>query len=311
MVYLYGITIDNTNPLTEAIIMDNTPLLALLESDKDMILGNLRADRSPQAAQATLEKAIDRLSLRCAEQQTGDADDAQLVLKTLRSAFPLVDAVGEVHRWEKTVDLSRKKPKWRPLTLGLLATGVVLVLAVMLGLLLTGGRLVGALAFLEALIPAALGMAALFFAGLKAGQPEPVKSGEPSVREEFLIDPDRVWHHLRGMVLMADSALENARVCNARKQQENAADTTGTKLDAKQAELFGSLLEIAYAHDDSDSREMIESIGFYLHGAGVETVDYSTGNENWFEFLPAPTRGTLRPALVAGEKVVKKGLAAR
>ena len=81
--------------------MDNTPLLAQLESDKEMILGNLRADRSPEAAQATLEKAIDRLALRYAEQQAEDADDAQLVLKTLRSALPLVDAVGEVHRWEK------------------------------------------------------------------------------------------------------------------------------------------------------------------------------------------------------------------
>ena len=45
--------------------------------------------------------------------------------------------------------------------------------------------------------------------------------------------------------------------------------------------------------------------------AGVETVDYSTGRESWFEFLPAPTPGTLRPALVAGEQVVKKGLASR
>lgn len=289
--------------------MDNMTLVALLDSDREMILGNLRADRSPQAAQAALEKAIDRVALRYAEQNP--EEDAQRLLKTLKSALPLVDAVGEVRRWEKTVDLTAGKPKWTPMALGLLAAGAVLELAVMLGLLFTGGRLTGMLAFLEAIIPGALGIAAIFWAGKLYAKPAPVKSEAPAVREEFLIDPEKVFHHLRGMLLMADSVIEGARRVEKKREQAATVDTAGTKLDPRQAELMANLLETAYAHDDADSRETVQSIAFYLHSLGVEVVNCVPDNEAWFEFLPAPAPGTLRPALVSGDKVVKKGLAAK
>ena len=59
-----------------------------------------------------------------------------------------------------------------------------------------------------------------------------------------------------------------------------------------------------------DAGEMAESIRFYLHGAGLETADFEPGREAWFEFLPARRAGTIRPALMRGGRLVKKGLAA-
>ena len=290
--------------------MDNVTLSSLLESDKEMILASLSRDRSPQAAQAALEKALDRVSLRYAEQCPDAAarDAAQTVLKAIKSALPLVDAVNESRRWQKTVNVAPAR-RMRPAAMGLLALGAVLELAVMLGLLITGGRLTGVVAFIEALVPALLGMAALFFAGVKTGQPEKRRDETPDEREEFLIDVERVWHHMKGMLLLADSAVDSARVQAASRQHTPEAVARGP-LDRAQTELFSGLLENCYAHDEPDSREMIESIRFYLHGAGVEVVDYMKGRENWFEFLPAQKPGTIRPALTAEDKLVKKGLAA-
>ena len=290
--------------------MDNVTLSSLLESDKEMILAALNRDRSPQAAQTALEKALDRVSLRYAEQcpDAASRDAAQTVLKAIRSALPLVDSVGESRRWQKAVSLSSTR-RMKPAAMGLLALGAVLVLAVMLGLLITGGRLVGVVAFIEALIPALLGMAALFWAGIKQGRPEKKRDEAPDAREEFLIDVDRVWHHLKGMLLLADSAVDSARVQAASRQHKPEILAHGP-LDRAQTELFSGLLENCYAHDDADSKEMIESIRFYLHGAGVEVVDFARGRENWFEFLPAQRPGTIRPALAADDKLVKKGLAA-
>ena len=289
--------------------MENATLLELLESDREMVLAALNRDRSPAAAQAALEKALDRVALRYAEQcaDAASRDAAQSILRALRSALPLVDSVGEVRRWQRTApDPAARRIK--PATLGLMALGVVLELAVMLGLLITGGRLTGAVAFLEALLPAALGMAALYWAGLKQGKPPKQRDAAPDLRDEFLIDADKVWHHLRGMLLLADSAVESARSQAAVDQQRQATAGQGP-LDRAQAELFAGLLENCYAQDGADSREMAEGIRFYLHGMGVEAADYAAGREAWFEFLPAQKPGTIRPALLYDDKLVKKGLA--
>ena len=291
--------------------MENTTLLALLESDREMILAALNRDRSPAAAQAALEKALDRISLRYAEQcpDAPSRDAAQTLLRAMRGALPLMDSVGEVRHWQKRPE-SPATRRMKPAAMGLLAVGAVLELAVMLGLLITGGRLAGALAFIEALVPALLGMAALFWAGVRYGSPEKRPEASPDVRDEFLIDVDKVWHHLRGMLLLADSAVDSARSRAAVALRQRQTAVAAGPLDKAQTELFSSLLENGYAQDTPDGREMVESLRFYLHGAGIDVLDYEKGREGWFEFLPAQKPGTIRPALVCKDKLVKKCLAA-
>ena len=47
--------------------MAETKLQSLLEEDREMIMGNLSKDRSPEASQNVLEKALDRLLYRFLE----------------------------------------------------------------------------------------------------------------------------------------------------------------------------------------------------------------------------------------------------
>lgn len=284
-------------------------LVALFESDKEMIMVSLRADASPKAAQAALERALDRLALRHAEQcddrETRDA--AQVILKALKSSLPLMGAVDDVKVWETAPAIASRR-RYKPMTLGLMALGGVLELSTLLGLMLSGGKFGGFLTFIEALIPAALGLAAMFWAGLQAGRPEKGTSKASETRREFFIDPDAVWHQVRGMLLWTDSALEDMSA--HRRPAESDPASTGP-IDSRETELFSNLLESAYAQQNPDSREMIEAIRFYLHGAGIELMDYAEGREAWFEFLPAPQSSTLRPALLNGDRVVRKGLASR
>ena len=88
--------------------MDNVTLSSLLESDREMILASLNRDRSPQAAQTALEKALDRVSLRYAE-QCPDAvperfleillepleGDARRITLREQGEFPRVELPGE------------------------------------------------------------------------------------------------------------------------------------------------------------------------------------------------------------------------
>ena len=292
--------------------MDNTTLLDLLEAEREMLTANLGKERTPEAAQTQVTRTLERVSMRYAE-QCGDAatrDAARLIVQTLISAVPFIDSIGETRRWNRQAGAAAQKKGFKPLALGLLAVAAVLELAVLFALSLSGKGF-GLLILIEVLLPGLLALGAAFWAGQVNAKPEAPKDGEADVREEFLVDPERVWRHLRGMVLLADSALERVRA-EAEAQRQSAAQTQAAgPLDRQTLELFVNLLEGAYAMQGPEAREMIEGIRFYLHSAGVEAVDCEPGRESWFEFLPADRPGTLRPALAQGEKLLRKGLAAR
>lgn len=289
---------------------ENTTLLGLMEADREALLSALRQDRTPAAAQQVLEKALDRALLRYTEARPDAAGRraAQLTVSALKSALPLMDSVGEVRRWSRTAGAAPDRGM-KTVSLGLLGASGALILATLMGLILAGGRLNGPVALIEALIPAALGIGAAYWAGLKQGRPDKPAQAPADLREEFLIDPERLWRNLHGMLLLADDLLDRAR---AESEAESRAEVSpAAALDRRQAELFSTLLETTYARNDADAREMTEAMRFYLHGQGVDLADFTPGREAWFEFLPADKSGTLRPALISGDRVVRKGLAAR
>ena len=290
--------------------MDKLTLLVLLEDDKEMIMSNLARDRAPQAAVATLDKAVDRVMYRymerCGDPKLGEA--AQLTLQTLKSALPLMDAVGDVREWKKHVDTTQTRRKMDKLSAIALAGGALLVGGAALGLYFSG-RLKSPLTLIEALLPLILGGAGLFWSGLRMGRPAK-KTDEPDrdqLRIEYLIDTEKAWHDLRGAMLMADSQLEvfmaNAAVEQTVKTQA-AAGLSGEEID-----LLTNLLELAYVEQGDNAREMISGIRFFLHARGIDMVEYSPARAGWFEKLPAQRPGTIRPALACGEKLIKKGLA--
>ena len=289
---------------------EKTTLLGLIEADREALLATLRQDRAPATAQQVLEKALDRALMRYTEAHPDDASRraARLTVSAMKSALPLIDSIGEARRWSHTAGETRDKGI-KTMSLALLGAAGALILATLMGLILAGGRLNGPIALIEALIPAALGIGAAYWAGLKQGRPDKPAQAPADMREEFLIDPDRLWRNLHGMLLIADDLLDRAQAESEAAQLAEISPTAA--LDRRQAELFSTLLENTYARSDADAREMTEAMRFYLHGQGVDLVDCTPGREAWFEFLPADRPGTLRPALVAGDKVIKKGLAAR
>lgn len=290
--------------------MENDSLVTLFEPERERLLSDIQQDRTPQAVQEVLEKAIDRLTIRyaeaCADARTRDA--AQLTLRTIKQALPLVDSVGEVRRWQSELPVARRS--FTPATLAPMISGVVLILSGMLSLMISGG-LAGIVSLVGALIPAALGMAALFWAGMKYNAPKPQSAQDGPTREELLEDGEKIWHHLKGMLLAADNALE--AIQTQAEPEEHRAEIVAEvdSMPRAEVEMFSGLLESAYAMEGPDAREMVERICFYLHGAKVDVLDDAPGREAWFEYLPACHPGTIRPALASEEKLICKGLAAR
>lgn len=290
--------------------MDKLSLTALMDEDREMVLAGLRADPALPAAQATLERGIDRVMYRYVE-GCGDAalrDSAQHILQAMKNTLPVMDIVGDARAWKKEAATS-KRPSLRPATLCLLLAGAVLVFGAVVGVMI-GGRIVGILSFIEALLPTALGCAALYFAGVQSTRPAKRRGGdqpEGDTRVEFLADAEKAFHRLRGAMLLADGQLERIGEERAVAQKDEAAGENA--LDPKALELFAELLETTYASADYGAREAASAIRFYLHSVGVDVVDCEPGHESWFEFLPAAKSGTIRPALTCEGKLLKKGLA--
>lgn len=297
--------------------MDKLSLVALLDEDKEMVLANMARDPSMSAAEAALEKAVDRVMYRYAE-ACGDralAESAQHILQAMKNTLPVMDTVGEARIWNRQAQDQKKGLNFGPMSVALLLGGLVLVIASVL-VVLINGRFSGALAFVESILPAALGSGALFWAGICAARPggrkkQPEALAE-DVRTEYLVDGEKAWHCLRGAVLQADGQLERIRETNALERRQAAQNAVGVgRLEPAALDLFAELLESAYAAGDEGARESASAIRFYLHNAGVDVVDYTPGRESWFEFLPASGTGTMRPALASEGRLVKKGLASK
>lgn len=294
--------------------MDGFSLVALLDEDREMVLANIARDRALPAAQAALEKEIDRVMYRYVE-VCGDAllrDSAQYILQAMKNTLPVMDTVGEAKTWKQQyVAPGKEGLKLGGLAMAALLGGAALVLASVTGVLIAG-RMAGALTFLKALLPAALGCGALFFAGVRAARPgkrRGAEDDEAAMRTEFLADGERAWHRLRGAMLLADGQLERIRAEEASRNSQAQADAPEGALPPAALELFSELLESAYAAGKDSGGEQAEAIRFYLHKSQIDVVDYAAGREAWFEFLPAGGTGTIRPAMVSGGRLLKKGLA--
>ena len=296
--------------------MDKLTLVALLDEDKEMVLANLTRDPSLPAAEQALEKALDRVMYRYAE-VCGEAvlrDSAQHILQAMKNTLPVMDCVGQARTWNRQAKSEKAGLSFGPMAAASLVGGVVLVIAAVLGMLISG-RFTGVLAFVKAMLPAVLGCGALFWAGVCATRPRNRRGAQEQTedaRTEFLVDGEKAWHCLRGTMLQADGQLERIRQADAlaRQQAEQTSASNG-KLDPKALDLFAELLESAYAAGDDNAGEAVSAIRFYLHNAGVDVVDYAPGKESWFEFLPASGTGTMRPALASAGRLVRKGLASK
>ena len=287
--------------------MEERTLSRLLEEDRDMVMETMSKDRTPEAVRTALEKELDRLRYRYAE-QCGSEREAALagaVLQTLKNDLSLMEAVGEVREWKRTAPEKTGGKKLRPASVLLAAAGLVLVLCSLLVMMRDRGA---GLTF-ALLLPPLAGAALLFLGGLWLWKKTGPGAETGETKRVFLIDPAGVYHTLQGTLLSADKSLQDAREAEKAEREQTQALTD--TLSGEEAELFASLLEAAYTRrgQDGEAEEIISEIRYYLHRQNVEIVDYTRDKESWFELLPARRSGTLRPALTDGGRLLKKGLA--
>jgi len=291
-------------------------MLDLLEKDKDHLLTELTRAGVPERAAGVLETELDKLLLKYNEQAGSDRerDAAAYMVKAVRHSLPLVDSVGETKVWEMQ-EGAQKKRVVNPVALILLIAGIVCAVLTFI--------------FMNAITPK-VGMT---INDLKLQQPETylllatvvcilafglfrrigTGTGRKNRKQqvEIKIDPQRVYRSLHTAILSVDQSLEEIQAAERWAKKEQAGTIEGKVVSQGELDLFADLLTASYSKDGEYALDKIEDLKYYLHKQQIDVTDYSEETKQFFDLMPGTQSATIRPALVADGKILKKGLASR
>ena len=311
-------------------------LPALLEQDREMVMAQLGADRSQEAALRVLEKEADRMMYRASmgEDASGEGvpeGAASAMLQVLKNMLPLVGAVSEAEVWEK------EGGRGDAAGTGGRRIGIPAIICMIAGAVLVAAGLIAQLAAGWLSLPgvilfAAAGSILLLLGGFLAGRSTSKGTGNQAgrgsgkgsgrrsqrdgleVQQTFLVDPAEIWHILQGTALGIEHSLEQMRT-KAEALEHSRQTAPGEGMQKGDLQFFAELLENVYARrrqfpGDESLNEQVENIRYYLHTRGIETEDYARQSASWFEILPADMAiVTIRPAMLQNGIVVMKGMA--
>ena len=293
-------------------------IVDILEKDKDNLLTELAAAKESEKAIRVLENELDKLLLTYNEQCSSDRERnaAAYMMQAVRLSLPLIDSVGDTKIWEAGEAAAKEKTKKRlnPLLFLFLIGGLVLCGLGLLPFMLPyfDGGLESLKNFDMALLKpigfVAGGLASMFIAGLLGRRRAP-KAPKRSQRVEVHVDSAKVYRNFRNAMLSVDQSLDEIRSMERWDKRDDAGKIDGHTASSSELDLFSDLLAAAYSRDPDFALEKIDEIKYYLHKQQIEVVDYSAETARYFDMMPGLHAGTIRPAMVAEGKLLRKGVA--
>ena len=300
-------------------------LQTLLEQEKERLISAL-SGADPVSAVRSMNAALDRIlyAFNDGEENPRVREAADGMLQAAKAACSLADCAGETTIYGRT-EYGKTAPGKRKLSKGgllLLVLGLIGAASTVLGAQFLASSAAGLPPrWVLAGVPL-LTAAVLFFAGmlLRRGK----ETSKETLHAETKIDASLAYNRLLSVILVIDKRLEEVRSA-ARQEEKVRLREQASALDGAELELLSRLLEDAYGRrgEDELAEEEISQIRFYLHQKNVEVVDWTDDavqqsgteggaaviNSSWFDMIPAYSGGTIRPALVADGKLLKKGMA--
>ena len=309
-------------------------LQTIFEQNRERLISALSGAESASAVR-TLNAELDRVLYTFNDQEENAAvrEAAGSMMLVAKAACSLADCAGEPKIYGRT-EYGRTAPDKGRLPRG----GLLLLVLGLIGAAVTvaGAQLLASSAAASAADWQSAGLpprwilagvplltvAAVFFAGimLRRGKAAP----KETLRAETTIDASLAYTRLLSVILVMDRCLEEVR-SSVRQEEKARMKEQISALDPAELELLSRLLEDAYGRrgEDGQAEEEISQISFYLHRKGIDVVDWigdaagqgvtagggTAGQRAWFDMMPAFSGGTIRPALIADGKLLKKGMA--
>ena len=277
-------------------------LTELLEKDKDHLLTEISAAGTAEKAVNVLEKEVDKLLLTHNDAAGSDAErnSAAHMMQAVRLSLPFIDSLGSTKVFEKGVGESGAKKKTSIAGVLLVIAAIILLVYGLMPLIMLGMNAAETANARNDLITRGIsilmGAAALYLSGTMQNKTGPAKKKE---------------YHVRTVMISVDQSLDEVRLTEKQAHREQAGKLEGREASPAEIELFSDLLAASYSGDPEFALEKIAGIKYYLHRQQIEVVDYSEDNASYFDMMPGASAGTIRPAMIADGKLLKKGLASK
>lgn len=290
-------------------------LTELLEKDKDHLLTEISAAGTAEKAVAVLEKEVDKLLLTHNDAAASDAErnSAAHMMQAVRLSLPFIDSLGSTKVFEKGVGDSGPKKKTSIAGILLVIAAIILLVYGLMPLIMLGMNAAETANARNDLITRGIsilmGAAALYLSGTMQNKTGPAKKKEYHVEQK--VDADRIYRNFRTVMISVDQSLDEVRLTEKQAHREQAGKLEGREASPAEIELFSDLLAASYSGDPEFALEKIAGIKYYLHRQQIEVVDYNEDNASYFDMMPGANAGTIRPAMIADGKLLKKGLASK
>lgn len=290
-------------------------LTELLEKDKDHLLTEISAAGTAEKAVVVLEKEVDKLLLTHNDAAGSDAErnSAAHMMQAVRLSLPFMDSLGSTKVFEKGVGESGTKKKTSVAGILLVIAALILLVYGLMPLIMLGMNAAETANARNDLITRGIsilmGAAALYLSGTMQNKTGPAKKKEYHVEQK--VDADRIYRNFRTVMISVDQSLDEVRLTEKQAHREQAGKLEGRETSPAEIELFSDLLAASYSGDPEFVLEKIAGIKYYLHRQQIEVVDYNEDNASYFDMMPGASAGTIRPAMIADGKLLKKGLASK
>lgn len=320
-------------------------LQSILEQDKERFLRSLGQARTPAEAAGAVRDECGRLLAAYNEEAASDAERETIyqMITAVSAASALVDSTGEpkvyvrdmegrlltdragsalaVPEGSGTVFSSVGKRGAAEKVKGfaakftspvLLALGAGLLAAVPLSGVVTG-QAGGSMSILGTLGLTVLGGVSMWLSG-RMSAVRKAAGVSLDIQTQTEMDSEKIYRNLLTMTMVMDKTLAEAAGRRKAVPAGPAAESAKQAM-TRETEVIGlisGILETASSLEDREAADDLTSqLKYYLHGRGIEAVQYTPESAYAFELIPAQEEETLRPALIRDGKVLEKGLATR
>lgn len=273
----------------------------IYKSRRDNLLLRIRESKSLYETGSVISEAFETMQYQYLSQPGNEylGEKLSRIMALAKASFPLLESVNKYKMWENAE--TSKQPKKKSLLPGFVALllGVAMVMAP-----LSYYMFVKNIAFADMqtyLMVMAAGCLVILISGFMLFFRRKVKT---KVVVEISADPDDIVKRLEEVVKQIDVMLAAEK--EAAKKQSALLESA---INADEAQLFGYLMEAKFSGQPDFALEQLDEVEHYLAKQDVILVNYTKGNEKYFEFLTGDETKTIRPAFLRGGEIMLKGLA--
>lgn len=275
-------------------------MLEIYRARKDRLAARIRESKSLFETGSVISETFETMQYQYLSRGDNDrlAPHLEGIMQLVKTTFPIVESVNKTHLWENAENSRPKKKSPVPGLIAYLLGLVIIFVPVWYTMFL---RKISFSDVQNMYIAIAAGCLVMFIAGFMLFHRRKPKN---KAVVQVSADATDLVNRLEETVKEIDKML--AAEARQLKVQE---DLVASAINEDEVQLFSYLLEAKASGRADFALEQLDEVEHYLAKQDVIIVNYTKGNERYFDFLVGDRVRTIRPALIRKGRVLSRGLA--